>query len=668
MNSTLEELGQRLWDFLKAAITAREPERDIPVSEALVRDILHNITEIGVDEDTWSSSLAQLVMQAVEALQNRPELWNLATNLASIYLSDSWQFAHPRADMNISRGQGPNTTHPVPLNVAQILLKQLLANATSEQRIEFLKLLDDWSTLMVFKELLPFLPLTAVEMAVFLVHTQEFAKNDGALGGILASCSDWARSHPEPAHILIRDWFAGHMPARSISARCIEPIIEGTVISEQDTAFREWVLSQLDAMRSKEAWELAVFVELRAWPQAELHDIHRRHAALIDRVRRMPEILLGTAIVALGTDAAQFPNAVLQTGLQLIELMPDSAKGDEQAKLAFRLVDLAARVISAKKSSSLSLDSLESVLNYVNNIPSNWNLWPFDVVVNYLIGQNVHTVRQHLGSWLEHQADSIARGHRSLEEMFSLVSSNHHDLLVQWLLFWMVAPSEKLRFVAAILFGRRRSVALSDNTIANMTEKRLRALIYTIVGSTALPGTIWIPMLFKLAIGQPSLLNEIKTVLLIDGIAQYPSAIERHLHLWNQAPWIDSANHLREELERNSKSNELKLEIPELSIRPSLSIWYQRQYEAVQESMREAYSRSITAQIATQIPIARGEGNSWSGDPDDHEKFSKFEFSTEMPVLDIVDPLAARMRRIEQNKLARELIRLAEEEDNARTT
>ena len=240
------------------------------------------------------------------------------------------------------------------------------------------------------------------------------------------------------------------------------------------------------------------------------------------------------------------------------------------------------------------------------------------------------------------------------------------DSLLQWLLTWMVAPSEALRFVATTLFGRRRSAEIPSDAIKGISELRLRALVHISLAAL-LSGTTWIPVLLRLALIRTPLLDEIKTVLLEEAVIQFPGSywiiyefgISRHSRM--------QQNH-HELLNKNRTNSELKGSVSELSIHPAFAIWHQRQNEAMEEAMRQAYARSVTAKIAKQIPIARGEGNSWSGDPDDRVSFSRFEFSGDFPTLDLIDPLEARIRRAKQHDLVRYLVGAAEAEDNARTT
>lgn len=670
MTGAIEEIGQRIRRFLEEALAQRKPDRDIPASESIVHDLVNQLTLIGADDESWRSSLREVVRPSVQVLANRPEHWNSAAKLASIYLSSEWRDNHPRADKTVSRGRQevPGQVHPVKIDIARHLMEQLFTVAGTQQRIFFLGSLDDWSTLFSFQSLIPYLDFTREELAAFLIHIQEFGKNDGALGGILIACGEWAQNHPREAEGFIRAWLASTEPVRKVSSRFMERLIAGAVASSPDDSFRSWVLSQLDGMPTKDAWNLAVFVECHAWPLSQYSDVDKRHAALVRRVSKMPEVLISTGLLALTNDAPYFPHNVLHTAVKLFELLPTTMATNELNKLAFMLVDLAARVTIVGKSIPLSSQPFERILNYAKSIPISWNLWPLDALLSNLVNEWPDLVRQFLASWLEAAVNAIVEDHRSLEEMFSQVEHKHSELLLQWLLTWMVSPSETLRFVATTLFGRRRSAEIPSDAVKGISELRLRALVHILASSTSLSGTTWIPILLRLALIRTTLLDEIRTVLLEEAVVQFPRVLLDNLRIWAQPTFENAAKTISEVLNRNRTNSELKRNVSELSIHPAFAIWHQRQNEAMEEAMRQAYARSVTAKIATQIPIARGEGNSWSGDPDARVSFSRFEFSGDFPTLDLIDPLEARMRRAKQHDLVRHLVEAAEAEDNARTT
>lgn len=671
MITSLSELDERVWQFVETTVASRHPDRDITASSSILQDLVDTLTSAGTDDPTWKFGCRRVLQKTVSELTGKPELWQQAAKMLAIYLSTAWCHAHPRADMSVSRGQGglaADRVHPVELKLAHSFLSQFLSSASTAQRIIFLRSLDEWPTLQALYDVLPSLDLSCEEMAEFLVHMENSVGRDGAFGSILSACQQWASRHLTTAQALVQEWLRGGSHIRQISIRTLEPLIEGAVFASHDHQFRKLVLSQLEEMRTKEAWELAVFVECHAWPEAELSDCNNRHAALNERVRRMPGMLVGTAIWALARDAPRCPNKTLETMLQLLALLPESIDSEDRRRIALTVVDVATRVLIAAGSVVIQSQSLARILDYAKAIPANWNLWPLDFFLTNLADVLPELVRQYLESWLEQEVDIISKGERSFDELLPSFADKYSELVAGWLLRWMVASRRELRFISVSLFGRRRSLTLPPAVVKSLSATRARALTHVLAGGELLPGAIWVPSLIALAVARPELLAEIRTILMEDALLQYPGIVRDALRQWAGQPWAEAANLINERLDANQEDAKRKTEIPELAIHPSFATWYHRQNEAMEEAMRGAHAQSIAALIATRIPIARGEGSSWSGDPAEMEHFSHFEVSGELPLLDLIDPVEAKLRRLRRNQEAQRLCDAAEAEDHARSS
>jgi hypothetical protein len=192
-------------------------------------------------------------------------------------------------------------------------------------------------------------------------------------------------------------------------------------------------------------------------------------------------------------------------------------------------------------------------------------------------------------------------------------------------------------------------------------------LIHVLASSGVLHGAVWVNVLIDLALTRPELLHEVAQVLAEDAMDQYPGVLRKALARWEgQQPWGDAAHKIAKSLSQHQEDWAKKASVPELSYSPTSEEWRLAQQSQLDEAYRDAQETTLVAQIATRVPIARGEGSSGIfGDPSQPTPFQHFETSMEYPALDVIDPVAAMLRRFSRRQHAEKLITQADKEEHA---
>jgi hypothetical protein len=235
-----------------------------------------------------------------------------------------------------------------------------------------------------------------------------------------------------------------------------------------------------------------------------------------------------------------------------------------------------------------------------------------------------------------------------------------------WLLEWMVSASHELRHIATFLFGKRMTKSLPRDALEKMSLSRVQALCHVLTGTPLLDGSIWVPGLVRLGTTRPDTLDLVKECLLEDALEQYPGYLRESLKQWPDIePWANARVQLSERLDARLAAKSLQRTISELHYFPTQSVWREREQAKFARETANAQKKSIWMQIATRVPIARGESSSIHGDPSNAIPFTLHEVSSELPALEIVDPVQARLRRIEHQRQAERLIAKADGEEHA---
>jgi hypothetical protein len=667
--SSLEEIGERIWRFLEEALTERKPDRDIPVSEGILRDLVDTLSAGGFDEEHWKAGRRTVILRSVRALAGQPERWNEAAKLAAIYLSSDWRPEHPLADLSRSRWQvGPDhqPVHPIPVDLQLPLLKELVAFAKSDERVRFLQSIADLGVCRGLLKLLPDLDLGGEEMVALLIRIAEFFR-DGPLSALLQAMIQWAQQHPTKARSIVDRWLDKTPVEARLSIAVVETLIDGIIAGSNDHIWRDHIIDRLDERATEEAWQLAAFVACFAWPEQERKDVCKRHEALVARIKKLPELMVWTGIRALARDAREFPLETLETALRLYNLLPASVGGEQRVAAAVALLDTAYRAAFAAKDKVISQRPFLQVLDHMLVVPPDRDVSLLDAFLDEFAGEAEPEVRKFVQAWLARHAMAIEGGGKSLRELFPLIVNRNPDRADGWLVEWMIASSPDLRRIAAALLGRRRTAALPQAEIASLSETQVKAIAYVLAGGGMLIGNIWVPALVELGRARPDLLDLIQKLLLEDAADQYPGILRHAIRRWDgEEPWSAAARTITGHLDARQKAWRRKGEVPELTICPAFTTWQERQRQTMEEEFRRAEKDFVFLRIAVKIPMARGEASNWSGDPSEQTPFRQYETSREFPALDVVDPVEAELRRLQRRREAERLIAQADAEKHAR--
>jgi hypothetical protein len=671
MTDALQTIGQRIWGFLSQALDGRDPDRDVPAARAILRDLVDAISGPGLTRARWDADLVRIVDVPVKALLRHPARWNEAVKLTAIYFATEWRDEHPFADASVARGVGaPDrpTQHPVRVHLDILLLEQLLARAAEESRLHFLSNFDERAVTNSLKSILPRLDLSFQDMVALVQRVESLGDQDLWMGSFYEAVLGWSEIHADTGKQIADAWLARSAPASSLSSDALLALVRGAVLGSGDLEWRDQVLGILDAFFSDETSRLAVFVVNLAWPRSRYSDVQARHEFLISWIRRRPELLVETGIRAMFGDAVELPLETLETALALWRLLPESSSEQTRQHAAMMLIECGGRAVASAKKKELPLGEFLQLLEVAVIVPIvsvNDRLSRLDFLLEDLVEAEEGSIRRFLARWLLMHGAAVIQSDASLEELFPLLVQKGPERATAWLLSFMISSDRELGEIAAILFGRHRTTALPRHFLERLDKGAASALAYMLAGNQSLPGEIWIPCLIEMARVRLDLLELIEMLLLEDAGPQYPAELRRVLGRWSESPWSKAAQTIANRLDRARDEWQLRHQIPELSYRPAGVPWFQREQQALGEAVQRGQGRSVFMRFVMKVPIARGEASSWAGAPDRRVPFNLFQSSVEFPMLEILDPVAARLRRLARRRQAEKLIAMMPESADA---
>lgn len=648
MTEGLADIGERFWDFLRRVLAGRNPERDVPESAALLHDLVDILSSTGVDNARWDLGRRTAMEKSAAGLADSPELWNEALKLATIYFSSDWRPEHPRTNHTMTRNQvgaGRVPTHPVSLDLELPLLDLLLATATEKERLQFLRSVDDWGVLKALEGRLPTLHLTQSEMAALLVRLDSFGKNDGAIDSLLDAVKDWAGATPSAAKVLVEAWLQGQEEVSQVSPSAIEALIEGIVQRADDLTWKDYVLEQLDQRSTEDAWRLAAFVACFAWPEAQRLDVGLRHSALLTRIRRFPALLVPTGLWALNRDTFRHPTETLKTALELVDLLPSSISSEARQNAAVLLAELSRRAVTASSKDGLDVRLYFNVLDRLVDIPAGRSLFSLDALLQDLSEAGPSDVIAFLTRWITRQAHTIIQNRDPLHELFPLLSNKISGEMYQAIARWLIASDPLLRTAALALISRTEDVSYIA-AVQDFTEREAIALATVLAAGESIVGSEWVSAVIEIGLMRKDIVDNVARLLSEGAVDQYPALVSRSLERWSQdEPWKSARSEIMKTVAARQAELDLKSAVPELFAFPTLLLWYEWQQRQMNSAYKQANRQSPFLSMITKVPIARGEASTPTGNPDQVVPFATYSSSTELPILELVDPVAAMMKR-----------------------
>jgi hypothetical protein len=654
----ISDISSRVWSFLQTAMEDREPTRDIAVAKAIVSDIYGLLAKAKRKGVAIEPLHVQAVERTVSELVLAPARWSRAIMLAHLYLHnerhDQTDSTEPQDQLNLQ------------FNLGDSLLDALLGRARSDDRIQFFQNIDDWQVYHAVEQVLPTAILTEQEVLALLVHSAEFGRGDMALGLVLQAISKWASNQPDVAMSIVNQWVDDQVAVSALDESAIRSLVTGVVRGSSDVAWRNTIVDKLDSKGRKQDRKLALILICHAWPVSDEDQVEERHKSLIERTRRYPEFLVDTALWAIRFDTEKHPIEAFATARKLYALLPDDSNDVLIRNATAGLIAVAWRAIPEAKQKELDLTSFIEVLDYALNYAPELDLLKLDSVLSDLSSTAEEQVGNFLQKWITKYGGNLSTGDHPLNELFPLLFNKRPGLMDDWLVGWMVSASSELRKISAILFGRRTTKLLPRESLLKMSRSRVYALCHILTGSPFVHGSIWVPALMKLGTVRPDTLDLVKECLQEDALEQYPGYLRESLTQWPDAePWARARAQLFDRLDARLAAKDLRRGISELHYFPTQSVWRERQQAELAKSMATAQQKSVWMQIATRVPIARGESSSQTGDPNEAVPFTHYEGSLELPALEIVDPVQARLRGLEHQRQAERLIAIADGEDHA---
>lgn len=676
MSPEIEAIGARIATFLERAVTELEPERDVPESKQICADLLEvldkaaawEVAEEAAAKESWQRALEDIAKLAAVAFKDRPEQWSRVAELAGIYIRSAWVPKHPNAKYNMQRRQptGP-VLHYVELDFATPFLRGLLSSARADQRAVFFGEIKRWEVWTALADALDSFRPTSEELAAAFGSFDTFSRNDGARGDIFEKLMAWAASAPDVVQRVVDGWL-NQEPAYATLDRepirlLVEALVEQHGADEKILAWRDRLIDGLSRRNEEHCWKLAALLACFAWPKEPPTPAATRHALLLEHVRRFPGCLVNVGLHAMTREAKEWPAEAVETTIRLLEMAPVDADG-EFSLIVAHIADQALRGAREKSCHGSFLDPLLPVLLRIP-IEQSSNGLGLDSFLAMLFKEDAVKTRAFVAQWLAHDASAPHDRLLSLEDILPVLAHKMGPAQeAVWIIGFMVAPSARLRMIASRLLGARQGT-LPDEAFGELDEKQARALAHLLAGGPIL-GRVWVPALFKLALAKPQAMDVIKMILLEDAAVNYPSTCRASLKIWSEAKdllpdVLRAMDEVRVELEHRlaelDASHSRKRAIGEIAqYHPAYEASVEVQQRIMDASFQSAQARSVLMQLATRMPIARGSHSLMSFEQKQPTELKEYSSSIEFPLAEVLDPLGARLARIEHCQQAEALL------------
>lgn len=654
----LQAVGQRIIEFLDAALKERIPERDIEVSRGIMADLIAILPK---EEPGWTEGIEKVATIVANALKGRASEWGRALHLGAIYFSAS------RLGTN-------------PVRLAISITRALLMNGSSSERLSFFAGIDDWDVLRSLASALPSIELTTVELAVFLQRADEFTRRDMTRGEVFDAIHAWAGAHGSIAQDVVDRWLRREPEYRDLETSSIAVLVEGIVaVDSSKIEWRNDVIKELVHRRDESSWQLAALLACFAWPEENPPSVIERHDELCKHVERLPERMVFTGLTAMWRDAKVHPAESVKTALKLLTTLPDQShdQGIEtqlplKTRLALALLEVAKRAIwSIQQSTDSSTVMIDwtSVVEVLIPVPPRYARG-LDGYLKDLAKNDLPITKSFLMRWLEAHRDELHAQYSELEHLFPRLTQALWDQLPKWLMEMAVSPRRHVRFLAISLLDGQNMLP-EEEALSSLSSVQARALAHGLAASNT-SGEFWIPMLFDLGRACPGAMAEITDILLKDAVIDYPGVCRNHLASWSEPATShldreharalgDAGQQLEDRLSKQEHAHACKCAVPEIVTMIPAMDWglaaSQRNMQMADERIRASGQFSFLSRLQ-QVPIARGQGTAHRvGDQVMHVPFAELSQTFEMSFLDAVDPAWMIFRRRVHQQKADELLR-----------
>ncbi len=672
----LEAIGAQIATFLERALIDLEPERDVPGSEQICVDLLKvldhaaawEVAEEAAARESWRHALEDIAKQVAIVFKEQPEQWSRVAKLVGIYIRSAWVPKHHLAKYHMQRRQpaGP-VLHYVELDFATPFLRGLLSSARAEQRAVFLGEVKSWEVWTALADALDSFHPTSEELATAFRSFDTFSRNDGARGDIFEKLMAWAASAPDVVQRVVDGWL-NQEPAYTTLDRepirlLVEALVEQHGADEKIIEWRNRLIEGLSRRSEEHCWKLAALLTCFAWPREPPTPVATRHALLLEHVRRLPGRLVNIGLHAMIRDAKECPTEAVDTTSRLLEMDPVDADGVYPLIVA-QVANRALRVARERGCDASFLDALIPVLLRIP-LEQSRNGLGLDSFLAMLFKEDAVRTRVFVAQWLVQHASASRDRTLSLEEIFPLLV--HKMGPVQealWIIGFMVSPLAQLRIMASHLLGARRR-SIPDEAFGELDQKQAQALAHLLAGGPIM-GRVWVPALFKIALAKPQAMDVIKSILLEDAAVNYPSTCRASMKVWTEAKGLlpdvlSATNEIRVELERRlaelDASHSRKRTVGELAqYHPAYGAWVEVQQRIMDTSVQDAQARSVLMQLATRMPIARGSHSLMSFEQKQPTELKEYSSAIEFPLAEMLDPLGARLTRLEHYEQAEALL------------
>lgn len=665
-------IGEQVVAFLRDALEARVPERDIPRAEAIRRKMLEALPD-GDDQAAWRAWREAVAEPIVEAFSGAAGRWDPIVDLVSIYFfslrtASSHPLAHPTETITESDGI---TKKPIRLDLGSFVLTGLF-RAAPGSRQRFFEEMKSWNVIRSLSPIVRCLELDPHEASALIRRVEALTRNDLAASELIKQLGTWISEHPATGRRIVDGWLDGEPWAKGLDIPAIKILVETvTRAGAEQRKWRDRIIERLEQKNDESMWALCVWLACFAWPEPK-PSARERHDALIGQVLRLPNRLLDHGLQAIVRDAWGHPAEAIETAGRLIEIGKQAGPWDANSmqRRAMQVAGIAWRAVREVREHSLPVPDLRPLLEALVSVPPSASRWDLDALLDELELVAPALVQEILALWMAAHERELHEQHLSFDEAFQAFS---HRLGVEgvarYLLGFMVSPNAVTRRVAAGFLSRTRQVLAPKGFLERLSPSEVDGLAHELFG-TGIDPSVSVPLLFHIADRRPDRIDAVQEILMEDIAEDYPDAC-RNAALKLPASADGDAQRLAQlrckilaRLDEADALYRMARHTAELSaLRPGRHAWHEIQNRIFQESERDARQsgRYIFLALVPRVPFARGEAIAPSSPGEEPARFESYSGAIELPRRELIDPFRFRYRRLWHRHQAEMLLSIKEQ-------
>ncbi|TVQ88169.1 MAG: hypothetical protein EA397_17390 [Deltaproteobacteria bacterium] len=645
------ELAERIAGFLNKMRQAREPDVDVPRSEALGEQILIALTPSPWNPEIWSSNLDTLSDQIAVYMADEPSEWARELELLSIYFDTLWTTSPHHGASEATQGHGEGARRSVPLALSERVARAALPTWSSSNRSALWERLDEWDVWRAALTALPSLDMPPEEAVVMLSRVDAFAAGDMGAGLLYEELRRWVERHVNQARDLVEGWCARTPPMSSLPATVVSRLARDALACQWDRSWRDDVVAALSdqAEGPDEVWPATQLV-FYAWPEGT--SLETRGDALIAWTSRRAWAFRSAALRALFGVARERPLGTLRLVRKILDLEPPAQFEDQRSADAGALAQtLGAAGLGLAADRAVGAEVAEVAFDLLKHLEPTTARLGWDGFLAKLARTGTPRIERVLKTWLAMWSSDPFLKQREIGQVLPLTVGVLRDRLAAWLVTWAAEPSP---WMGNIALRHLSHVHLQgDLSVEDVPDGAVRVAALRWLGSPWCTSHT-IERIASWAVARPSIRPDLIEAIATVGLDTFPGATRSAAAACRRALGKDSdpsLAQLEQAIARREASVDARRRVPSSLFAHPCAADFNRLFQA---RMRRAQDRDRISGVHplhalfSRVPVARGEGvqiDRGDGRSTEVQPFTRLGVEAEYPARDSFDPVGAALQR-----------------------